>query len=273
MMTIENKMAMLVENGYLLLENVIPENLLADCRNIFSEKLVKLGASQEHSFSDQYRTLTKNIHPYEINKLLMREIVGSGLALRLFHSTEILNCFIHIIGPDLAYQTNSELPVNVKGETNDSLVKKFHQEFWTGPGHRTFTFWTPLILSKGAGTLELIRKSHTWGHVPHQNREPKFIPSDAELQIIDCKEGDALIFHSLMLHRTVPNKIDCPRLAYATQVRNMNDPDSNFDRFNSWEVFNLSPATRILKECGNVHLSPFRTYGSTRAPIKPTITV
>ena len=85
------------------------------------------------------------------------------------------------------------------------LVKKFHQEFWSGAGYRSFVVWAPMVLPEGAGTLELIKKSHTWGHIPHCNREPTQLPNDAESVIVDCHEGDLLIFHSLTLHRTVPN--------------------------------------------------------------------
>ena len=66
-------------------------------------------------------------------------------------------------------------------ETNDSLIKKFHQEFWSGAGYITYSFWATMFLTEEAGTMDMIKKSHVWGHVPHQNREPKWIPQDADI--------------------------------------------------------------------------------------------
>ena len=74
-MSSKNPLNDLLENGYILLENVIDTSLLANIKQCICEKLVKLGAPSEFHFSDQYKYLSKNIHPYEINRLLMREIV------------------------------------------------------------------------------------------------------------------------------------------------------------------------------------------------------
>ncbi|OGT25444.1 MAG: hypothetical protein A3I77_03900 [Gammaproteobacteria bacterium RIFCSPLOWO2_02_FULL_42_14] len=255
-----------LENGYFLLENVIHEDLITRVKSCICEKLVKLGAPTGLSFAEQYKALSKNVHPYEINRLVMREIVCAEFPKYILTTPAILNSFINILGVDLAYEITSELPVNVKDEANDSLVKKFHQEFWSGAGYKTCSFWAPIFLEEGAGTMEMVKKSHVWGHIPHQNREPKWLPDDAEIVNIKCKEGDVLIFSSLTLHRTVKNMVECPRLAYTTTVRNIFEKYTGFDMMSSWEIFHLGAASRVLKKCGNPHLSPFRTYGSTRKP-------
>lgn len=262
---IQNKMDELLENGFFLLENVINKPLLNNIKGCICEKLVKLGASSQLSFAEQYKNLSKTIHPYEINRLIMREIVCAELPKQILTIPLILNSFINIVGVDLAYEVTSELPVNVKNETNDSLVKKYHQEFWSGSGARCYSFWAPIFLAEGAGTIDMVRKSHLWGHIPHQNREPKWIPEDAEVVNIKCNEGDALIFSPLTLHRTVRNAVEMPRLAYTTTVRNIFENPMGFEMMRgSWEIFHLGVASKILKKCGNPHLSPFRTYGSDR---------
>src|SRR3990167_297860 len=200
-----NNMNELIENGYFLLEDVIDTKLIEEIKSCICEKLVKLGAPTGLHFSEQYKQLSKNIHPYQINLHLMREIVFAEFPKRILNTSAILESFIHIVGVDLAYEMNSELPVNIKDEKNDSLIKKFHQEFWTGAGNRTYSFWAPIVMEKGAGTMDMIKKSHLWGHIPHQNREPKWLPEDAEIVNIQCKEGDALIFSPLTLHRTARN--------------------------------------------------------------------
>ena len=247
---VDEKINELVREGYFLLKNVVPCELVDEIKNVISHELVHMGAYQEHTFEEQYLTLFDRMNPYDLNKKLMRMIVASEMALRILRIPEVLNCLVKVIGADLAYETSCELPVSVQGIKNDSLelfrnpsfssfrsalalkqsteswiatsappprdddsigferallVKKFHQEFWSGAGYRSFVVWAPMVLPEGAGTLELIKKSHTWGHIPHCNREPTQLPNDAESVIVDCHEGDLLIFHSLTLHRTVPN--------------------------------------------------------------------
>lgn len=264
---IADKIKDLVEEGFFLLKNIIPQDLLSEIKRCICGTLIKLGAQPHLHFAEQYKELSKKIHPFQLNSLIMREIVCTQFPKQILTIPTILECFFNILGPDLAYQTNSELPVNIKDETNDSLIKKFHQEFWSGAGYRTYSFWAPIFLVEGAGTMDMIKKSHLWGHVPHQNREPKWIPDDAEIVNIKCNEGDVLIFSSLTLHCTVRNTMECPRLAYTTTVRNVFENYSGFDMMDNWEVFHLSPASKILKKCGNPHLSPFRTYGSNRSDL------
>ena len=64
--------------------------------------------------------------------------------------------------------------------------------------------------------------------------------------------------------RVTSDCFPCPRLAYATTVRNVFENYSGFDMLKNWEVFHRGAASEILKKCGNPHLSPFRTYGSKR---------
>ncbi|OGT36782.1 MAG: hypothetical protein A3F12_00675 [Gammaproteobacteria bacterium RIFCSPHIGHO2_12_FULL_38_14] len=265
--TLQKHLNDLSEDGYVLLKNVVPLELIQELKICICEKLTKLGASIDASFSAQYKELSKIIHPVVLNKGLMRAIICEEFPKRLLTIPEILDIFFCTIGVDLAYETSSELPVNVKGELDDSLVKKFHQEFWSGAGYRTYSFWAPIFLEKGSGTMDMAKKSHAWGHIPHQNREPKWMPEDAEIIRIECSEGDALVFSSLTLHRTVKNLIECPRLSYTTTVRNVFENFSGFDMLSGWEVFHTGIASKTLKKCGNPHLSPFRTLGSKRTPV------
>ena len=271
---IENKIKCLAENlieivqdGFTLLKNVIPKTIITDIKTCISDSLVKLGAPRDLPFADQYRELAKIKHAYETNTLVLRDMVAARFPQQMLLQPRVLELYRHILGSDLVYETTSELPVNVKDEKNDSLVKKWHQEFWSGTGYRTFSFWVPIIMAQGAGTMDMIRGSHIWGHVPHQNREPKWIPKDADIVNINCEEGDALVFSVLTLHRTVKNTVGCPRVAYTTTLRNPFEMFTGFDMMHGWEVLHLSAASKILKKCGNPHLSPFRTLGSQRTEI------
>ena len=38
------------------------------------------------------------------------------------------------------------------------------------------------------GTVEVIKKSHTWGHIPHSNREPIELPENYLSEKVNIKE-------------------------------------------------------------------------------------
>lgn len=256
----------MVQDGYVHFKNIISPDLSRLIKKNIHDALVALGAQKNDSFDQQYMTVIKTIPPYEVNVAIRRYLIFSQIPQKILLIPDIFNFLLQLLGPDLAYLAECELPVNLKDVTNYRLVKKFHQEFWSGAGYRSYVLWTPLIFPEGSGGLEIIKGSHLWGHIPHQNREPVFIPENAEQKTIDsnnCSDRDILIFHSLTLHRTIPNPIDSARLAYATHVRNIFERDSGFETLKNWEIFHLSPTSRIMRACGNPHLSPFRTYGGS----------
>ena len=262
---VAEKSEKMLQDGYVIFNNVIsPETLQLIKKNIH-DTLVLLGAAQNDSFAKQYSVVTKKMPAFEVNIELRRHFNFSRLPQRILRMPIIFDFLIHLLGPDLAFLTEAELPVNVKGISDTHLVKKYHQEFWSGAGYRSYVLWSPLIFPEGSGGLEIVKGSHLWGHIPHRNRAPIAIPDDAEYQRIDssnCGEQDIILFHSLTLHRTIPNQVDAPRLAYATHIRNILEPDTGFEVLKNWEIFNLSATSRILKACGNPHLSPFRTHTS-----------
>lgn len=256
----------MVQDGYVHFKNIIPLDLSRLINNNIHDALVALGARKQDSFDQQYMTVIKTMPPYEVNVAIRRYLIFSQIPQKILLIPDIFNFLLQLLGPDLAYLAECELPVNLKDVTNYHLVKKFHQEFWSGAGYRSYVLWAPFIFPAGSGGLEMIKGSHLWGHIPHRNREPVFIPEEAERKIVDfnnCSDRDILIFHSLTLHRTIPNPIDSPRLAYATHVRNIFEKDSGFETLKNWEIFHLSPTSRIMRACGNPHLSPFRTYGGS----------
>src|SRR3990167_4895436 len=198
---------LMLKNGYVLFKNAIPTELSLIFKKNIHDSLVSLGALENDPFEKQYVTVIKRIPPFEVNIELRRRFVFSKLPHQLLQIPRILNFLLRLVGPDLSYLTDAELPVNIKGKTDHYVVKKFHQEFWSGAGYRTYVLWAPLIFPSGSGGLEVIKGSHLWGHIPHRNREPLHIPHDAESEIIDSdhhSDRDVILFHSLTLHRTIP---------------------------------------------------------------------
>lgn len=258
----------LVAHGYAVLRQCIDKSLITEYQQAVIYRLGQLldeanVEPQGDIYSDFLQALELS-RQFDIQVELTKFLVYKELHKKLFLQQEVLEQLIFALGPDLEYHYNGEMVVNVKDVQDGYLVKKFHQEYWSGIGIDALQTWTPIAIKPEMGGIEMVDGSHLWGHIPHRNREPMEIPSDAQYQELHLEEGDMAIFHPLLLHRTVPNKHEHPRFAVALEVRNFNCPDTGFKELLNWEGFHYSPLSQIKKRLGNPHLSPFRTYGSQR---------
>ena len=159
---------------------------------------------------------------------------------------------------------NNELAINVRGVKDDYLVKKYHQELWSGQGLSSIQVWIPIYLKPGMSTIEVIKESHTWGHVPHKNREPIELPEKYSTEIAKIKEGSVFVISPLTLHRTIKNKHPEPRIAFPVTVRNFYYPKSGNEDLFEFNKLNLSYYSKFRKILGNPYLSPFRTISHKR---------
>ena len=261
----------LIRRGYAVLRGAVERGLIAEYQRHVTTKLGELLRTVEiEPAGDIYSDFMRAREFYgqvEIQQELSKYLVYKEIHKRLFLQPRVLEALVYSIGPDLEYSSGADIAVNVKDVADDYLVKKFHQEFWSGAAVTTLQTWTPIAIKPDMGGLEIIEDSHCWGHVPHRNREPIEIPADAQHTTLDLEEGDMVIFHVLLLHRTVPNQHELPRFAVPLSVRNFYYKDTGFEDLQTWEGFHYSPVSQIRKRLGNPHLSPFRTYGSERTQL------
>ena len=89
--------------------------------------------------------------------------------------------------------TDGELAINVTGVTDDYLVKKYHQELWSGQGLSSIQVWIPIYLKPGMSTIEVIKESHTWGHIPHRDRSPIELPKKFSTEKAKISEGSIFV--------------------------------------------------------------------------------
>jgi len=258
----------MVENGYAVLKQCISRPLIIEYQQAIKFKLGQMledvNISPKGDIYIDFLETIKHYAQFQVQVDLSKFVFYKELHIKRFLQPQVLEKLTFALGPDLECNREVELAVNVRDTKGDYLVKKFHQEFWSGCGLNTLQTWTPIAIEKGMGTIEMIDGSHIWGHIPHRNREPIEIPSDAKYTVIDAEEGDIVIFHSLLVHRTVPNQHKFPRFAMPQGVRNFHDKDTGFEDLKSWEPLHYSPLSEIRKKLGNPHLSPFRTYSSER---------
>jgi hypothetical protein len=251
-----------LENGFVVLRNHIEPNTIKEGKEILSEVIARdLGATGD--FRKGFLDLSQAEDQHILQLRLFNELDFRGFVLKLLQSAKLLEKLTCLLGPDLSYES-SQLTVNVKEEKRDFFVKKWHQEFWSGSGIHKIGIWSPMAIEKGMGGVEFVKGSHLWGHIPHKNREPIELPDDMQVVNPVVEEGDSVIFHSLALHRTVPNEKPLPRFALPLFIRNFYYPDSGISEFTKWTPFNLSPLAKVHKKLGNPAFSPFRTLGSER---------
>ena len=101
------------------------------------------------------------------------------------------------------------------------------------------TVWIPLMnVQRDVGGLAIAARSHQRGlleHVEHQTaysyifrgRKQRGVPLDSIRQTwltADYRPGDLLMFHSLMIHRALPNTSDRIRLSLDTRYQAVSEP-------------------------------------------------
>ena len=266
----------LVEHGYAILRRCISLDLIDQCKEAITFRLGQMLEERDIKpngdiYVDFLQAIERIAQP-QVQVELSKYLRYKEFQKRILLEPLVLEKLIVILGPDLQCESSSELAVNVTGVQSGYLVKKYHQEYWSGTGVNTLQTWNPLAIEPGMGSLEIIEASHTWGHVPHRNREPIDIPSNAATTILDIEEGDMVFFHSLLLHQTVPNSHEFPRFGMPQLVRNFHHDETGFEDLKQWETFHFSPMSEIRKRLGNPHLSPFRIYDSERTEYFPRVT-
>ena len=259
----------LIENGYVIIDDCLDKKLIDSIKSNINNNLISIlkenNADHSNDLSKNYYQVKKLIPQYKIQVLLAKKLVNGDLITKIFSSKKIFEELIILLGPDIEYLSDFELAINDKNVINDDyLLKKYHQEFWSGMGLEAIQLWIPIHVLDGMGAIEIIKKSHTWGHIPHRNREPLEIPKNHESEIINVKAGSIVIMSALTLHRTVKNNHKEPRIALPITVRNFYYPNTgNLDLFN-FKKLNLSFFSKMRRILGNPHYSPFRTLSQKR---------
>lgn len=261
----------LMENGYVKVNNVISREILAKVKKLMNEKLIsflkKKNKNPKSKLNDNFYECKKIVSQHEIQVFLAKHLIEKGVYTEILNQKKIKEILINLLGPDLEYVTNSELAINSKAESDEYYVKKYHQEFWSGAGIASLLFWVPFYLKPGMGTVEVIKKSHTWGHIPHSNREPIELPENYLSEKVNIKEGSLVFFTPLTLHRTVPNKLKEIRVAAPITVRNFYYPKIGNEDLWEFKKLNFSFFSHFRKILGNPQFSAFRTFNQKRKSI------
>ena len=104
--------------------------------------------------------------------------------------------------------------------------------------------------------MQIIEESHKWGHVPHMNRKPSLLPKKYKTKNLNLEYGDAIIFSTLLMHRTLPTL--SPRLSLPILLKNYKNKDNSFQFNRNFKIYSNSELTKIERILGNHYLTPFR---------------
>jgi len=258
----------MINNGYTVITNCIDKLIIKEAQENINNTLKKILVSKKLPVSNKVNTNLSNCAKirsfYEIQVLSAVGLYQNDIIYKILRSKKILDFFISLIGPDLQYSSDGELNINVKGQTDEYLLKKYHQELWSGLGISSVQVWIPIYLKPGMGTIEVIKGSHTWGHIPHRDREPIELPKKYSEEILKISEGSIVAFTPLTLHRSVKNKHSDARMAIPLHVRNIYYPKSGNENLQEYNKLNLSYYSKFRKILGNPYLSPYRTISNKR---------
>tara|TARA_B100001540_G_C15759100_1_gene620818 strand:+ start:253 stop:1056 length:804 start_codon:yes stop_codon:yes gene_type:complete len=255
----------IVKDGYAIIKNCISLKLLDKIQLSINEKLentLKVNSTKnKQNLSKNYYNLAKKLSQFDIQKMLSEHLIKDNLIDKIFKEEKLIENLIYLIGPDLSYLIDYEMAINDKKNTNKDyyFIKKYHQEFWSGMGLESLQLWIPINLKKGMGTLNIIKSSHEWGHIPHQDRQPLKLPKKYKTENLKINNGSVAILSALTLHSTIKNNHKDIRIALPITVRNFYYPNKgNSDLFN-FKKINNSFFTILRKKLGNPQYSPFRT--------------
>ena len=252
------------EQGFIHLKRSIPTQTIAWAQEVMVEKLSEM-LGKGVTLVDGLRDANDGREQFLVQEDLGRDLDQRGLYTKVFLEAPVLSALMGLLGPDLAYMRDLQIAANFKGVTEKYYLKPFHQEVWSGASPQSVYCWFPLHIKAGMGNLEFIPGSHTWGLLPNRDREPLELPPEARTVLLDIEEGDSIIFHTLTMHRTVPNLHDEPRLAATTNIRNFHHQAGGHEHLRSWQIFHSSPMTNVQRTLGNPYLTPFRTLGAKRS--------
>ena len=107
-------------------------------------------------------------------------LIYNKIFQKLFRSKKLYKVIVNLLGKDLSFLDEPSVVTNLpkKFLKKNYYFKDWHQEIWSGADTSSVIIWTPIFQKNYDGQIEIIKKSHTWGHIPHRNRRPINLPKN-----------------------------------------------------------------------------------------------
>ena len=219
------------EQGYLVVESALSETDLAPLITAIVEVVEKRAAElhNEGIISDTYEEMPFEHRWYAILKACGREnevfgwhtLVFSEALFDLITHPKVLDVLEVLIGSDI--QFNGDFWVRPKLPNEKLTTLPWHQDSAYMPQTENdthLTVWLPLVDVKVEnGPLQFLPGSHKSGlqayqRVPGETFAVPVLPpdsSDTNIDTLEMKKGDLLVFNNLVFHRSLVNQSDLIR--------------------------------------------------------------
>ena len=227
----ETNLEKFTEQGYLVVESALSEADLAPLIGVISEAVDKRAAElyNEGVIPDTYEAMSFDRRWHAILKACGREnevfgwhtLVFSEALFDLITHPKVLDVLEVLIGGDI--QFNGDFWVRPKLPNEKLTTLPWHQDSAYMPQTENdthLTVWLPLVDVKVEnGPLQFLPGSHklglqTYHRVPGETFAVPVLPpdsSDADIETLEMKKGDLLVFNNLVFHRSLVNHSDIIR--------------------------------------------------------------
>jgi phytanoyl-CoA hydroxylase len=231
-------------DGYLLLRGIIPQPVINDLRDMFARAVDKMigQLKTEGLIDDEGTNLPVETRFFEVagehaNRFgrSWRGEIATREVFALHHAAPLVDVIAQITGTDVighpVFNARPKLP------DQQLTVVPWHQDsgYFGVESENSLlpTVWVPLVpVDAGSGCLQVVAGSHRLGVVNHhtEEREGRFLEVTDEFvnesRIVTCpmEMRDALLFHNLTLHRSIPHTRRMIR--WAIDIRYLRDGDN-----------------------------------------------
>ena len=231
-------------DGYLLLKGVIPEAAINGVRDSFSHvvdgiirELKADGIVEDEGLALPFETRLAQVAGEHANRFgrSWRNQVATAEIFEIHHAPPLVDAIAQLTGTDVIGHPVFNARPKLPGQ--QLTVVPWHQDSgYFGRVSETSlipTAWIPLVpVDETNGCLQVVAGSHRLGVIDHrtEEREGRFLEVMDELiedsRIVTCPMalGDALVFHNLTLHRSLPHTTS-EIVRWAIDIRYLRDGD------------------------------------------------
>ena len=231
-------------DGYLLLKGVIPDTAIDGVRNSFAHvvdhiirELKADGIIEDEGLELPFETRLAQVAGEHANRFgrSWRNQVATVEIFDLHYAPRLVDAIAQLTGTDVIGHPVFNARPKLPGQ--QLTVVPWHQDSgYFGAVSETSlipTVWIPLVpVDETNGCLQVVAGSHRLGVVDHrtEEREGKFLEvmdeliEDARIATCPMEVGDALVFHNLTLHRSLPHTTS-EIVRWAIDIRYLRDGD------------------------------------------------
>jgi ectoine hydroxylase-related dioxygenase (phytanoyl-CoA dioxygenase family) len=239
-----------IKNGYLVINKIFEKSYINKLSNLILAKVDKL----KKNYSDYHDVCNKVMDDFE---------KSTDYDELIFHD-KLKKLMIRFLGSDLCVLNFTALWVNAPTNKNPVLKKNEHVDSWTGTGINTIFLKIYLTDCDDYNGMTVFPGTHLHGLYPVKNRT-LHLSDDIQLpkgiNLKECKKGDVLIWHPLLVHSTTGHSPKKRRVSMTLRYTSTETEFTSQERALGYKTLSVSCGNVIRRYIGNDNLQPFRVYG------------